>query len=262
MFVQCIWYYYPEDTQLGRTKKHHKNELFLSDLSDVNTVNSLLSPVDVVSFVEYNVRTAETSKKDLKRLYFCRYFYSENTNEFHPLRIDENGHTRIEGFHQDIDLPKNWPNSVLYTPNSVWRVSEQFRDYFNSHIESKYEIRNLDPSNSKSRFGLFTTVDLEQGSILGEFTGYVNVSDVTDEPGLSRFVHTLFEDEELHVKIDSNTAGNEFRFVSKVSNGGNANVKFVPVWLESKWLLLVVTIAAVEKGQELLADFGTVTWTD
>lgn len=53
MFVKCIWYYYPEETHLGRTKKHHKKELFLSNLEDVNTVNSLIAPLKVVTYSEF-----------------------------------------------------------------------------------------------------------------------------------------------------------------------------------------------------------------
>ena len=62
MYVQCIWYFHPEDTFVGRTKKHHKAEVFISDFSDINSVNTLLSPVEVVSFSEYSLRQNNIKK--------------------------------------------------------------------------------------------------------------------------------------------------------------------------------------------------------
>jgi len=266
MFVQCIWYYIPEDTPAGRTKKHHKREIFFSDLSDVNTVDSLISPVEVVSFDEFNKKLPHYGKKDLKKLYFCRSFYSDNTKEVHPLRVDQNNHVEIEGLQDERAIPKNWPNTVQYTANTLWRVPEQFREYFQKKYNPNVEIRVIEDS-AKSRLSLFATSNISEGTILGEYTGIISISPPSREgmeeepsslPKQPRFLHNLFEDEEVRVQMDGNISGNEFRFISPATANEKANVKFVPIWLAGKWHLVIVSKTNIQKEDELFSDFGNI----
>lgn len=76
MYVQSVWYYYPDDTQLARSKKFHPEEVFLSDLSDVNTVDNLIGPVEVLSFAEYNKRI-NSSSSPKKGLEFSAIAFTE-----------------------------------------------------------------------------------------------------------------------------------------------------------------------------------------
>jgi len=265
MFVQCIWYYIPEDTPSGRTKKHHKREIFFSDLSDVNTVDSLICPVEVVSFEEFNRKLPHYGKKDLKKLYFCRSFYSENTKEVHQLMVDQNNHVEIEGLQDERAIPKNWPNTIQYTANTLWRVPEQFREYFQKKYNPNAEIRVVEDTANKNRLSLFATAAITEGTILREFTGIISISPPTrDEaeeepssiPKQPRFIHTLFEDEEVRVQMDGNISSNEFRFINPVTPNDKANVKFVPIWLAGKWHLVIVSKTNIQKDEELFADFG------
>ena len=137
MYVQCVWYYYPEDTHTGRIKKHHKQEVFLSDLSDVNTVDSLLEPVEVVSFHDYSKRVNSSPKKgnqrkfvaadthqEFKDLYFCRCFYSENNRSFHPLQLDfNNGSFGIERPRYQENSKELVAITRIFTQTSVERRS-------------------------------------------------------------------------------------------------------------------------------------------
>jgi len=257
MMVKCIWYFYPEDTHTGRTKKHHKRELFLSDLSDVNGVDSITSSVEVLSYEEFNQKLASLSKSDLKRIFFCRSFYNEHKKEFTPFKLESNGHVFIDIWPKVV--PTNWPSDLLYTRNTVWRVSERYRDYFQSMIDCQVAIGHVteEDSNDGSRTGLFATKDIPSGTILGEYTGYIGLrslpedDDVDDDKG-ARFIQVLYHDEEVKAVIDSNVAGNEFRFLRACSGDQVPNVKTVPIWTAAKWHLIVFTIRDIKLGEELL----------
>ena len=271
MFVQCIWYYYPEDTHCGRIKKHHKRELFLSDLSDVNSVNSLMAPVDVLSFAEYNKKLGTLSQKglfrlskvrltfdiELKNVFFCRYFYSENSKIFHSFQLDTtHGHVHIEGFEQEQRAPKNWPQDISYTPNSSWRVPEQFREYFSTRRVPFAEIRV-----SESTTGLFALKDIENNTILGEYSGAIALTTNQEEfednlttPKDPKFFHTLYRDDEISVNLDASSSGNELRFIRQCSQE-KANVKLMPTWLDGKWHFIAISTANIKQGEELSAVF-------
>jgi len=267
MFVQCIWYYYPEDTLGGRSKKHHKREIFLSDLSDVNTVDNLLSPVEVLSYSEFSKRLSSTiAKKDMSKVYFCRYFYSDNTKELHQLNMDETGHVEIPGLQEERAIPQNWPPNIQYTASTLWRVPEQFREYFQLKYHPNVEIKKIELEGKPPRLTLFTTSNIKEGAILGEYTGIISVSSLigdTEDDSLAKsnyLLHNLYKDDEVRVQMDASISGNEFRFISHTGDGNKPNVKFVPMWLAGKWHMVVVSLINMDKGIEIKADFSLIQW--
>jgi len=275
MLVQCVWYYYPEDTHIGRTKKNHKHELFLSDLSDINSVGSLLSPIEVISFQDYNRKVTSTPKKELKELYFCRYFYSESSKEFYPLKLDStNGHFNIEGLltQEPIKRPKNWPKGLDYSQSCMWRnIPEPIKNYLQTKVSPNTELRP--ESEQTHKLGLYAIKDLKKGTTIGEYTGYLCVNGEEDEEDgdvdidsspktkSSKFLKVLCEDNEVSVSVDATNSGNEFRFI-KDSNakGKPANVCFVPLQLDGRWHLSVVALVDINTNDELLVDTKTKYW--
>jgi len=283
MMVQCVWYYHPEDTHTGRTKKHHKQELFLSDLSDVNNVNSLLSPVEVLSYPEYSKKIAlpNLTKKELKDIFFCRTFYDENNHTFYNLEADDNGSIHIEGLKPAADpvsTVKHWPATLQYTPTLLWRdLSEQVKDLLNSKANALVEIRPIqseespdnnnrdlngaEPMQTETDFGVFAATDIAEPTTLGEFTGFLinNTADINEDSESTKpakFVRTLYEDHEVLVHVDATHAGNEFRMLRDSSQTNRKpNARFQSTRVDGKWHLFVVSTTPIKKGEEILADY-------
>lgn len=280
MMVQCVWYYHPEDTHSGRTKKNHKQELLLSDLSDVNNVNSLLSPVEVLSYPEFSKRIAQPNltKKELKDIFFCRTFYDENNQIFYNLEADDNGSVRIEGLKpapDTVSVVRHWPANIQYTTTLLWRdLSEQVKDLLNSKANSLVEIRPIqtddsamdlnenDEANSvEADFGLFASADIPEPTTLGEYTGYLinNTAGMQDESEnikTNKYTRTLYEDHEVLVHVDATHAGNEFRMMKDSSQTNRRpNARFQTSRVDGKWHLFVVSTSPIKKGEEILADY-------
>eukprot|EP01119_Soliformovum_irregulare_P023040 TRINITY_DN7984_c1_g4_i1.p1 TRINITY_DN7984_c1_g4~~TRINITY_DN7984_c1_g4_i1.p1 ORF type:complete len:680 (+),score=219.80 TRINITY_DN7984_c1_g4_i1:161-2200(+) len=283
MYVQCVWYYYPEDTYSGRTKRHHKKEVFLSDLSDVNTVDSLIRPVSVFDFHEFSKRSSPSKNGEEKDVYFCRYFYSENTKKFHVLnQVPMGNHYHIESFKEEEQFPENWPKSVHFSRKILWRdISEMVRDYLSSSQVPTVEIQEIEATGG-SEFGLFAARDISRGSIIGEYTGYLSINDevqdeiqdeIQDESDdeksngnggkkVDKFRRVLFEDEEVSVSIDAAMAGNEMRYIRQPRGKEAANSKFVSVALNGEWRLIVMATTDIPQGIEILAGTETVSQSD
>lgn len=103
MLVECIWYYFPEDTNpVSKTDDPH--EVYLSGVKDVNTVGCIVHPANVTSYAEYQrllklkeqeeeddgIINSSTLKSniDLENLFFSKLFYCEETKSFRPIEYD------------------------------------------------------------------------------------------------------------------------------------------------------------------------------
>jgi len=233
-------------------------------------VDSLLSPVEVVSFQDYNKKVNTTPKKELKDLFFCRYFYSENVKEFLPLKIDyPNGHFNIEGFKTDKEapIPKNWPNGLEYTQACVWRnIPEMIKDYLQSKVVPSAELRSIEENDQQ--LTLIAQKEFKQGTVVGQYTGYlcVNGEEVEEnktsqiEPG---FLRILYEDDEVSVSVDASNSGNEYRFINDATTRAKpANVAFAPVQLDGKWHLIIVALRDIKVGDELVVNTKFKYWKE
>ena len=81
-FLQCQWYYRPEDTFGKRRPFHGSKEVFISDHVDEQTTDSVLDRCRVLSYEEYSKQTV-VGKND----FFFRFAYSTSTQAFTPDRI-------------------------------------------------------------------------------------------------------------------------------------------------------------------------------
>ena len=87
MYVECLWYCFPEDTPLRNSV--NKNEVFLTKNRETHPVDSLLSSnVEVTSFADYKERQKKGKVTD--ELFYCQQFYSWETESCEQIQLNEN----------------------------------------------------------------------------------------------------------------------------------------------------------------------------
>eukprot|EP01117_Protostelium_nocturnum_P018928 TRINITY_DN802_c0_g1_i5.p1 TRINITY_DN802_c0_g1~~TRINITY_DN802_c0_g1_i5.p1 ORF type:complete len:747 (-),score=289.50 TRINITY_DN802_c0_g1_i5:884-3124(-) len=216
MLVECVWYFYPEDTRTGRRKKHHKREVFLSNLTDVNNVNTIRAPVQVLSFPDFNqtVNSPANSAEEIPPdIFFCRSFYDEVSTTFHPFSLDY----KTGNFHfSDVinhaqNRVKNWPKEVEFTCQSIWgEISGGVKELLDTKHKPYVKIEALNALNKENNAAISTTnalfaaTFLSEGMILGDFQGVVvnNTEEATSHHDPNGSIRTLYEDHEVMVSID------------------------------------------------------------
>lgn len=77
--VKVRWYYWPEDSIIGRQAFHGAKEVFLSGHQDVQSVDAIEGKCNVYSFPKYT-KLDVVNDED----YFCRFEYNEVTGKLVP----------------------------------------------------------------------------------------------------------------------------------------------------------------------------------
>ncbi|KAI8895432.1 hypothetical protein BC833DRAFT_601349 [Globomyces pollinis-pini] len=114
-------------------------------------------------------------------------------------------------------------------------------------------------SSKETGFGIFAKQDLVKDTILGSYTGKVNFGF-----GNADYVWAIptklipvdpSQGKEIELGIDSSQAGNYLRFINHHDTGFNCKAILVP--FDNRWYILYVTIRDIQKGEELLTNYGT-----
>ena len=97
-WMQCRWYYRPEDTLYGRLARHLPGEMFESTHVDDNPLEAIAGKCRMLSLPEYQryQRRCQTKysggddcNDDGVTTFICRFRYNEQSGEFRPLILDE-----------------------------------------------------------------------------------------------------------------------------------------------------------------------------
>jgi hypothetical protein len=162
--------------------------------------------------------------------------------------------------------PLFWPSLVEYAPKlSSGSLSKEVKKRMGesaSNFVSEFVRLGIVESPQHAAlggWGVFALQGLEAGKILGEYTGKLRLAEKEKRRFSSKHCLSInFDNSPLCVDVDSQQAGNEFRFVNDVKDAGRsrANVKFETVPLGGEWHILVVTTERISKGEELVADYS------
>ena len=191
-------------------------------------------------------------------------------------------------------IPSNWPQNVRYTNRNLGMFKLPITTIKHMQISAdglltNVEIKRITSENHPTfgQMGLFAKCFIEKHIILGEYTGNVQLQnqhpnsaftaqsmstvhssllskvDSNSQSHGEHYKGILFEDAEqnIFVDIDAKEAGNEFRFVNDYRGvSTEPNVKFLSAPVAGEYRILVITIADISQGDELVADYGPDFW--
>lgn len=91
---EARWYYFPEDTKVGRLRRHHKKEVFESTHSDDNELDTIQRKCVVLGWDAYRDWAAQPVPADsaavaeeVDSTFVCRAQYNVTTHEVRPLSL-------------------------------------------------------------------------------------------------------------------------------------------------------------------------------
>lgn len=153
------------------------------------------------------------------------------------------------------DIDKDKLRLYTYFGDLYDDLSAKYGAYVASKYMAPVSIRWVSDSVG---YGLFAEQDLPEGAFLMEYAGEVTSS--TDDPTWTwvypkpgGFLPT--RDEFL---LDAKYYGNEARFVN---HGEQYNLELEAVYQGRTWHVVYVAIRAIQKGEELLTDYGGGYWS-
>jgi len=127
-----------------------------------------------------------------------------------------------------------------------------------SFVEIQQIANNTHPAFGQ--FGVFSKIQLERGYVLGEYTGVVKLTNLKKTSG---YASILYEDGTHSIDVDAVEAGNEFRFLNDYRGvSATPNVKLFATVFNGEYHIAVTIIKRVNKGEELLVDYGSTYWVE
>jgi len=156
----------------------------------------------------------------------------------------------------DKPLPKNWPAELTFTPSPIWDTLEaemKHKVYLDGMLDVEIRKTTEQPAGENA-FGLFSRRELTKGTVIGEYSGFVQIR----TPTISNFRRAvLFKDETDEIEISAADGGNETRFINDCSSRNSApNVTFQKMKIGGCYHIVVVTLKDIMVDQELLADYA------
>jgi len=83
MYVECMWYFFPDDIPNIADEMKHPHQVFESELKDSNSIGALESLAQVISEHEYT--EMESKGDNMENIFFCKWFYNHKSKSFKPL---------------------------------------------------------------------------------------------------------------------------------------------------------------------------------
>jgi SET domain-containing protein len=104
--------------------------------------------------------------------------------------------------------------------------------------------------------GLFASQFIACGTIVSEYLGKVRLADASCKSTFVIVFPNSFAKEETElVRIDAMECGNESRFANHAADKNNCEFNWR--WIKGKLRILIVAVADIGKGEEILVNYGT-----
>eukprot|EP01118_Nematostelium_gracile_P018232 TRINITY_DN8044_c0_g1_i1.p1 TRINITY_DN8044_c0_g1~~TRINITY_DN8044_c0_g1_i1.p1 ORF type:complete len:381 (-),score=86.57 TRINITY_DN8044_c0_g1_i1:6-1148(-) len=147
--------------------------------------------------------------------------------------------------------PERWPATLTYLPELESDLPESaeisLQNSAAAFLPEWVHLKEAD-FNLNGVLGVFASQNIPSGKILGEYSGRLVERQDNGRKKLPRFGSRY--------EIDSESSGNEFRFLRDNIQNRKANVRFEKVPLGTQWHMMVITTAEIPKDNELIADFS------
>ena len=155
----------------------------------------------------------------------------------------------------EIEPHPIWKEKKYYKSNNWGKISKEERERVRRHRVEGVEVRDL-PEGHKlhGEQGLFATRKFKQYDVLGEYTGLI-----VGHHSFGHYVASLedVKDHESSLGIDAATCGNEMRFINSfIGLAFTPNVTLRTAYVDTLPHILIVCIADIEVGDEILLDYG------
>jgi hypothetical protein len=190
-------------------------------------------------------------------------------------------------------IPKLWPKRLIYSRESVAVDMHIFllREYISSgsfkdlektswvieekctypHLEIKKTslptLRNQKHLNCHQNYGIFATQKIDAGTQIGEYVGelYLAISQESLQILLEKIFPSeyawMIEINERFLLIDAQNVANELALINDYRDlGPRPNVKMQEFVHKGTMYFGYVAITNIQKGEELLVDYGPKFW--
>jgi len=150
-------------------------------------------------------------------------------------------------------------DDITYIDKCIWNgiKSKQFK---RKHISGVKIIKITKKTHIlKGEYGLFATKIWKTFDIIGQYTGQIVTPDIE---GI--YVANMFNDtykDDLRYSVNAEIMGNETRYINDYRGiKDKPNCKFIKTYIEGLPVIAVVVIIDINKGDEILTDYGDDYW--
>jgi SET domain-containing protein len=109
--------------------------------------------------------------------------------------------------------------------------------------------------------GAFADDDIEEGQMIGEYTGIVTeryqLRDFDSSYGWSLIAPEYQRDSQRFLFVDARRAGNFTRFIN---HSNYPNIKAITIYSHDEWHMVYIAARLIKKGEQLLVDYGIGYW--